>query len=343
MNMTLPPGKVPIDFLKEIIFKNLGVKRKEVAVGPAAGIDCSVLDIDDRSLVVSMDPITGALERIGWEAVNINANDVSTFGVEPAFYLSCILLPRKADKKTIKIISRQMNRAAEDLNMAIVGGHCETTPGLANPVVVGCAMGITERGKYITAAEAKTGDKIIMTKTAGIEGTAILSSDRKESLGKSIAPTVLKRAREFHKRISVVRDALIAVRTGGVHAMHDATEGGIAGGVHEIADASALGFRIFEEEIPVAEETRQICLMLDIDPLSLIASGSMLIAAEQSSAPRIKTNLENNRIVANVIGEFLPSSDTRLIVRKNNVEERLAKPKCDHLWIALAKKTQAGQ
>ena len=43
-----------------------------------------------------MDPITGAVERIGWEAININANDVATFGVEPAFFFSCIMLPENA-------------------------------------------------------------------------------------------------------------------------------------------------------------------------------------------------------------------------------------------------------
>ena len=72
--MTLPPGKIPVDILKEVVFKNLGAERKEVVVGPSAGIDGAVLDLGDKSLIVSMDPITGAVERIGWLAVNVNAN-----------------------------------------------------------------------------------------------------------------------------------------------------------------------------------------------------------------------------------------------------------------------------
>jgi hydrogenase maturation factor len=51
-----------------------------------------------------MDPITGAVERIGMEAININANDVATFGVEPAFFFSCIMLPENADSKIIDAI-----------------------------------------------------------------------------------------------------------------------------------------------------------------------------------------------------------------------------------------------
>jgi hydrogenase expression/formation protein HypE len=139
--MKLPPGKIPVDILKEVVFKNLGAERKEVIIGPSAGIDGSVLDLGDKSLIVSMDPITGAVERIGWLAVNVNANDVATFGVEPVFLFSCIMLPENADKKLVETISSQMNTAAKDLGIAIVGGHCESTPGLSNPIVVSCILG----------------------------------------------------------------------------------------------------------------------------------------------------------------------------------------------------------
>ena len=335
--MALPPGKIPLDILKDVIFKNLGSKRKEVALGPAAGIDGAVINVGNKSLIVSMDPITGALERIGWEAVNINANDVSTFGVEPAFFLSCILLPENADRKIVEIISSQMDKAAKDLGMAIVGGHCEATPELVNPIVVGCAMGMTEKGNYITAAGAKPGDRIILTKSVGIEGTAILASDREERLRKKVDSTILKRAQQFFNQISVAKEASIAFKTGGVHAMHDPTEGGASGGIHEMADASALGFRIFEEKIPVAKETQEICRVFEIDPLYLIASGSMLISAERDSADRIVTKLNKNGISANIIGEFLQRPEKRVIKRMNGPEEELVRPACDHLWLALAK------
>jgi len=50
-----------------------------------------------------------------------------------------------------------MNVAARDLKMAIIGGHCEVTPGLSNPIVIGCALGITNKGRYVTAGGAKPG------------------------------------------------------------------------------------------------------------------------------------------------------------------------------------------
>lgn len=335
--MKLPPGKIPVEILKEVVFKNLGAQRSEVVLGPAAGIDGAILDFGDKNAIVSMDPITGAIERIGWEAINISANDVATFGVEPAFFFSCIMLPENSDSKTVETISAQMNLAAKELGIAIVGGHCESTPGLANPIVVGCIMGLTEKGKYVTAGGAKAGDKLILTKSAGIEGTAILASDREEQLKKVFNSTILESAKRFYNQISIVKDALTAYRAGGVNAMHDPTEGGILNGIHEMADAAGLGARIFEEKIVVEPETVKICRFYEIDPLQLISSGALLIAAEQKAANDIVDNLCHEHIYADVIGEFNPNLNKRLLVHKDGSVEMLPRPISDHLWLALAR------
>ena len=333
--MNLPPGKIPVDILKEVVFKNLGAERKEVVVGPSVGIDGAVLDLGDKTLVVSMDPITGAVERIGWLAVNVNANDVATFGVQPAFLFSCMLLPENAERKLVEVISVQMNTAAKDLGIAIVGGHCESTPGLANPIVVGCIMGLTEKNCYVTAGDAKPGDKLILTKSAGIEGTAILATDREKELQKTLNAAVLEKAKNFWSQISVVKDALTACRTGGVHAMHDPTEGGIAGGIHEMADASNIGVRVTEKTITVQPETAIICNHFQIDPLQLIGSGALLISAEAKSASQIVSSLKCERIQAAVIGEFTENAEHRVLTQKNGGAKALPRPLSDHLWTAL--------
>jgi hydrogenase expression/formation protein HypE len=335
--MKLPPGKIPIDILKDVVFKNLGAARSEVTLGPTAGIDGAILDFGSKNAIVSMDPITGAVERIGWEAINVNANDVATFGVEPAFFFSCIMLPENADSKIIETISTQMHNAAKELGIAIVGGHCESTPGLANPIVVGCIMGLTEKGKYVTAAGARAGDKLILTKSAGIEGTAILASDREVQLAKIFSPAILESAKRFYNQIGIVKDALTAYRVGGVHAMHDPTEGGILNGIHEMADAAGLGARVFEEKISVEPETAKICRFYEIDPLQLISSGALLIAADPQAADKIIDALCQEHIYADVIGEFNPNSNKRLLMRKDDSAEILQRPASDHLWIALSR------
>lgn len=313
----------------------MGAKREEVVLGPSAGFDGAVINVGDKSLIVSMDPITGAVERIGWLAVNINANDIATFGVQPTLFSSCILLPEDGDRKTLEIICVQMDEAAKDLGIAIIGGHCEVTPGLTNPIIIGCAMGIAEKGEYVTAGDAKPGDKMILTKSAGIEGTTILATEKERQLKRVLEPALLQSAKKFYNKISVVKDALIAVKTGGVHAMHDPTEGGVSGGIHEMAEASNVGFQVYEERISIQPETRKICEYFKIDPLQLISSGALLISAKPEFAEKIVKELKQNKIDASIIGEFLENKHEHKIIRKDGTIQPLPRPISDHLWLAL--------
>ncbi len=333
--MKLPTGKIPREILEDVILKNLGKRRDEVIVGPSYGLDGAVIEVGEKVLITSMDPITGALERIGWLAININANDVATFGVQPRFFSSCLLLPESATKETVKAICEQIDLGAKKLGIAVTGGHAETTPNLPYPIVVGYCMGVAGRNDYVTAKGAKVGNKLILTKSVGIEGTAILATDRHSQLANKLKPALLNKAKKLFSNISVVKEAVLAFETGYVTAMHDPTEGGIAGGIHELADASNAGFKVYEENLSIANETLRICEFFRIDPLQLIASGSLLIAAEESYADKVVEALNRNRIAASIIGEILSSPKKRFLKRISGKTEKLVRPVSDHLWLAL--------
>jgi len=335
--MSFLPGKLPIEVLQKIVFKHLGTKRKDVILGPSIGEDAAIVKVGKEFLAISADPITGAEEWLGWLAVNVSANDVSTRGVQPRWFTSCILLPEGSEEELIEKICRQMDKAAQQLNVAIIGGHCEITPGLEHPIVTGCSIGIAENGKYVTSSGAKAGNIIIMTKGTGIEGTAILASDRRKELLKVFDESFVKKAENFFTKISVVKDALTAFQTGGVLAMHDPTEGGVAGGLHELADASNVGFHVYEEKILVSEETRKICAHFEIDPLQLISSGSLLIVADKEKTEEIVSRLSQNDVPASVIGEATEPGFGRKIVVRTGEKIELVRPISDHLWTALAK------
>ncbi|MDH5461363.1 MAG: AIR synthase family protein, partial [Candidatus Bathyarchaeota archaeon] len=334
-DMNFLPGKVPAEILQKVVFKHLGAKRSDVVLGPAVGEDAAIVKTGEMILVTATDPVTGAEEWLGWLAVNVSANDVATCGVKPLWFSSSILLPEGADEELVERICGQMGRAANQLNVAIIGGHCEATPGLDHPVVVGCALGVAENGRYVTSSGARTGNNIIMTKGAGIEGTAILASDRREELLKVLDEHFIKKAEAFFTKISIVKEALIAFSTGGVSAMHDPTEGGVAGGLHEMADAAMVGFRIYEDKIPISEETKELCAHFDIDPLQLISSGTLLITATEEKTEEIVGRLSKNSVHAAVIGEIRkPELGRKLVTRSGEIQ--MVRPISDHLWRALA-------
>jgi hydrogenase expression/formation protein HypE len=270
-------------------------------------------------------------------AVNVSANDVATCGVEPRWFSSCLLLPRYADEKLIAKICGQMNKATQRLKVAIIGGHCEFTPGIERPIVVGCSVGIADNGQYVTSSGAKVGNKIIMTKGAGLEGTAILATDRRGSLRKDFGERFLQRAENFFTKISVVKDALTAFNAGGVSAMHDPTEGGVAGGLHELAEAANVGFRVFEEKISIPKETESICDYFEIDPLQLISSGSLLIIAKEEKVEEIVRKLSQSGIYASVVGVVMKPDSGRKLITKSGEKVDLVRPSSDHLWKALSK------
>ena len=331
-------GKVPTEILQEVVFKNLGTKRSDVILGPAVGEDAAIVRVGEKTAVIATDPITGAEEWLGWLAVNVGANDVATCGVEPRWFSSCILLPRDSKKELIEKICSHMDKAARQLNMAIIGGHCEITLGIEHPIVIGCSIGIADNGKYVTSSGAKVGNRIVMTKGVGIEGTAILATDRRNDLRQAFSESFFQKAESFFTKISVVKDALTAFRTGGVLAMHDPTEGGVAGGLHELADASNVGFQVYEERILIHEETKKICAHFGIDPLQLISSGSLLIVAKKEKTDGIVTRLSQNGVRASIIGEITKSDLGRKMIRKTGEKIDLVRPLSDHIWIALSKR-----
>ncbi len=336
--MSLPYGKISPDLLSEIVFKSLGSKRKDVILGPKKGEDAAIVKIGSQLLAISCDPISGAVSRIGWLAVHVASNDIASTGTRPLWFLPCILLPKGTSPKIIENICTQMHRAAKTLDIAIIGGHTEISPGINHPIIIGCAIGVIDHCKYVTSSGAKPQDVIILTKSAGLEGSAILVTDRQKEISSKFGESFVKKVEGFFDKISVLKEALTAIEIGGVTSMHDPTEGGIAGGLHEVSDASKTGFRVYEERIRVEPETKKIATIFQIDPLQLISSGSLLITCNPQSSKKIIEAFRTKGIESSIIGEVLEDSEKRIIVKEGGLAEDLPYPESDALWTALDKK-----
>lgn len=310
-----PTGKVPSDVLRRVVFNRLGVPSDRLLQGPGVGEDAAVIDMGDKVLVVKSDPITGAVGSVGWLAVHINANDVASTGARPLWFLCVTLLPEGAGEELLDEIMDQMQAAFEELGVSLIGGHTETTPGLDRPLIIGFMMGEADKDKYVTTGGARPGDVIILTKSAGIEGTAVLAQDLDVVLRELVGDDVLLSAESMLRRISVVPEAMRAVEAGGVSSLHDPTEGGVLNGIWEMAEAAEVGVVIDEEAIPIADETRSICGALEIDPLKLMGSGALLIASKPDKAQGIISAVHKIGVEASVIGEATHEADGRILLR----------------------------
>ena len=292
-------GKIPPETLSKIVYSHLGHSNPRLLLGPGIGRDYAAVKYD-RLLILTTDPVTGTSHRIGEHSVYINANDIATAGAKPVWYMCTILLPEKTTREELSKIVRGIDSTCRKLRVQVIRGHTEVTKSLERPIIVGFMIG-ERQGKPFRHDNIRAGDNIVMTGTAGIEGTAILASDFSERL-KRIPEEVLSKARKFSNQISIQREAFIVSRIPGVRVMHDPTEGGVLNACWELAESSGLGVEILAEKIPVATETMTICSRLGLDPLKLMSSGCLLAVVDSKSSDHAIKRLRSLRVRASTIG-----------------------------------------
>lgn len=321
-------GKLDSELLQKIIFNNIKLHRKEVIVRPGIGADCAVVDFGEYALIMSTDPITGSASEVGKLAVHINCNDIATNGIEPLGLMMTILAPEGTTESEIEQIMKQASYEAGKLNVEIIGGHTEITKAVNRIVISATAIGRQLKSEVVKSSGASVGDKIIMTKTAGLEGTGIIALDLEEKLNSTFSREIIEGAKKMVDDISVVKEGVISGKIG-VSSMHDVTEGGILGAVWEICSASKLGCNIYKEKIAVAKETIEICNFFDIDPLRLISSGTMLITINKEKENQLIEELSKNGVRASTIGEI---TEKGCFLIENNKKTDIEPPESDELY-----------
>jgi hydrogenase maturation factor len=312
-------GKLPTRLLQSILEK-VPASDPRVVLGPGIGRDAAVIDAGGPNLLVAKtDPVTFAADRIGWYAVQVNANDIACLGARPCWFLATVLLPDGSRPALARSVIAQIVESCEALGIELVGGHTEVTLGLDRPIVLGAMLGQVARQRLVRPDGARPGDALVMTRGIAIEGTSVLAreaSERLRSLG--VRASTLAAARRYltDPGISVVSDAQAACAAVPVHAMHDPTEGGLAAALYEMAAASHLGLTVDAESITVLPETEQLCRAAGLDPLGLLASGALLIALADADCGRLLDALSARDVPAKRIGTF--NARRRVIMRASN-------------------------
>jgi len=283
--------------------------------------------------VVSSDPVTGATRGVGGLAVNVACNDVATRGVRPVAAVCTLLLPPGTTEGELESLAADLAAQADALGVSVVGGHTEVTDAVRRVVVSITAIGIAPRGAGVSSRGALAGDALVMTKSAGLEGTAILAREHEAALRTELGDAAVDAALRLEGELSVVPEGVLAGALDGVHAMHDITEGGVLGAAWEMAEAAGLGCEVRAGDVPVLPETRAVCARFGLDPLRLVSSGSMLIAASDP-APLLAA-LEGAGIPAARVGSVLPAEAGRRLIEGGR-SAPLAPPGPDELYRARA-------
>ncbi|WP_135851532.1 AIR synthase family protein [Halorussus salinus] len=289
-------GKLDPNLLARVLSRT-GARDDSVIMGPKYGEDAAAMEVGDQLLVVSSDPLSLAKERLGTLAVHVACNDVAASGAEPRWLTNVLFLPND-DEETVDELTSQMDAAARESGVAIVGGHSEYTPALERPMVSMTAMGLAD--EFVPTGGAEPGDRVILTKGAGIEGTAVLATDFREDLADELPADLLARAEECFGEISVLPESRVV--RGAATAMHDPTEGGLLTGMVELATASGVLLDVDRSAVPVRDETAKICEAMGVDPLRIFGSGALLATVPESEVGSVLADLDAAGIRASEIG-----------------------------------------
>ena len=320
--MTFAPGKLDPEFLAELL-ADAPVDDERVIIRPAVGEDVCAIDMQDRYLVAKTDPITFASDRIGWYVVQVNANDLATAGARPKWFLVTALLPEnETDERLIRDIWDDLRCALKGLDCSLCGGHTEVTVGLERPILIGQMLGELPPDRLVDKAQARPGDRVLLTKGIPVEGTVVMAGEKGEMLEEEFTEAELEQARDYLEQpgISVVKEAMAACDAGGVHAMHDPTEGGVATGLWELSEATGLGLRAEAERIPQLEPGASFCRYLGLDPLGVISSGTLLLCVDADASGQVIEAVENIGIRCVDIGEMLAEGEPATLVREGREE-----------------------
>ena len=295
-------------------------------------------------MVTSSDPITAGGTESGTLAIHVSCNDIAACGVRPSGILIVIIAPPSVTEEDIKMTVDQASREAQALGVDIVGGHTEVSDAVNKMIVVSTAFGLVRKGGSVPLGKAMPGDSLIMTKTAGIEGSFIAANEHRDKLTGKVSEEDIQEALSYKSLISVVKEgsacgSLIArnvkYREDGfalsaVNLMHDVTEGGVFGAAFEMADFSNTGVVIDKRLVPFTGATTAICDALGLDPFRLISSGSLMIATPEPD--RVIEELKVQGVPAAVVGRFTDRSEGAFFIENDGSYVKLSPPGADEIY-----------
>jgi hydrogenase maturation factor len=339
-------GKATAEMFEQVILRRLGARDPDVLVGPQHGVDVGVVRVADGvAMALTADPLfvvpAYGWERAAWFAAHILASDASTSGLPLRWMAVDLNLPPEITDEELTALWDAFHRACEGMGVAIVTGHTARYDGCTWPMVGGAvciASGPEDR--YVTPTMARPGDRVVVTKGAAIEATALFAATFPERLANGVGADVVRAADALFGSMTVVPDAAVArafgLRDEGVTSMHDATEGGVFGGLTEVAAASGTGMRIDLAAIPVRPEVRAVCEHAGMDPYTAISEGTLICTVVPDRADAFVDALAAAGIEAAAVGEVTAHGAGTVLVTVEG-ERPLEHPGLDPFWGAFGR------
>lgn len=249
-------------------------------------------------------------------AVHLAVNRLAAAGSCPSSVNIQFIVPEELSEKSIKELVGAAAESCEKLQITSVQADVTAAEGLKEPVITVMASG--EAGSLFEAEKACADQDIIMAGYAGGYGAAKLTFANEEELEKHFNPVFLSPILEA----DYTGDAISAVKAvetaadAGVRTMYACGEGGVYSAVWELAENAGLGARIQLKEVPLKQETVEVCDYFNISPYQLLSVGAVLLTATHGQ--KVLAELAAAGIPAVIIGHLTDDND-RVVLNEEEV------------------------
>ncbi|MDD5659436.1 MAG: hydrogenase expression/formation protein HypE [Actinomycetota bacterium] len=236
-------------------------------------------------------------------------NDLASAGAAPIALSMGLILEEGFEIKHLEKILESASNVLKETNTFIVTGDIKVVEkNCIDKIFINTSgIGSISKNINISSENIKPGDKILINGSIAEHGLAVLSSrpefNFKTNIVSDCAPLC-----------SLVKDMLDI--SDKIHALRDATRGGIASILHEMANVSKKRIDIYEELLPIKKEVKSLCGFLGLDPLYIANEGKIIVFADPYDSDKILRTMKKNKygIDSRIIGEVSENFEKSAVI-----------------------------
>jgi len=248
--------------------------------------------------------------NIGRLAVCGTVNDLAMNGARPLYLSLSAIIEEGFLLGELEQVMQSVKDAAEEANVSIITGDTKVVNrGQADKLFITTSgVGLVPPGVDISGANAKAGDKVLLSGTVGDHGIAVMSQRE----GLKFAMALESDCAPLNKLVSELLEV-----SPGIHSLRDPTRGGLATTLNELARQSRVGIVIEETEIRVKEEVRAACELLGLDPIYVANEGKVVAIVDPADAGKVLAQMRRNKYGrdAAIIGKVTKEHPGKVIMK----------------------------
>jgi hydrogenase expression/formation protein HypE len=281
--------------------------------------DSSVINIEGKKIAYTTDsftvkPLFFRGGDIGKLSVCGTINDLVCSGAIPIALSLGLIIEEGFEIESLEKIIKSISKTSKNVNVPIITGDTKVVEknSIDKLFINTSGIGIVDDNIEITPRKIKPKDKVIINGTIAEHGIAVLTSrdefNFKTNIKSDCAPL-----------LSLVNNILSVSKN--IHAIRDATRGGIASVLNEFADIAKIKIEINEENIPIRKQTLAVCEFLGLDPLYIANEGKILIFVSPEDSEKVLESMKSHKYgkKSEIIGEVKEHSERGIVILNTKI------------------------